>query len=115
MSVCFETHGHEDKFWNLGPMPSAQGDPAPPLAASTANARTNEKLSHESSRRERSAKGQGGSRLPPGRLFRVLQEPRGGGDAQARRFAGRLTWRRDRPNRRRDRPNLCRFAGWPTS
>ena len=22
MSVCFETHGHEDKFWNLGPMPT---------------------------------------------------------------------------------------------
>ena len=22
MTVCFETHGHEDKFWNLGPMPS---------------------------------------------------------------------------------------------
>ena len=22
MAVCFETHGHEDKFWNLGPMPS---------------------------------------------------------------------------------------------
>ena len=21
MSVCFETHGHEDKFRNLGPMP----------------------------------------------------------------------------------------------
>ena len=21
MSVSFETHGHEDKFWNLGPMP----------------------------------------------------------------------------------------------
>ena len=24
MSVCFETHGHEDKFWNLGPMPTVQ-------------------------------------------------------------------------------------------
>ena len=23
MSVCFETHGHEDKFWNLGPMPDS--------------------------------------------------------------------------------------------
>ena len=22
MTVCSETHGHEDKFWNLGPMPS---------------------------------------------------------------------------------------------
>ena len=24
MSVSFETHGHEDKFWNLGPMPTGQ-------------------------------------------------------------------------------------------
>ena len=22
MAVCLETHGHEDKFWNLGPMPT---------------------------------------------------------------------------------------------
>ena len=24
MAVCLETHGHEDKFWNLGPMPSVE-------------------------------------------------------------------------------------------
>ena len=24
MSVCFKTHGHEDKFWNLWPMPTCR-------------------------------------------------------------------------------------------
>ena len=29
MSVCFETHGQEDKFWNLEPMPSDSTGIAP--------------------------------------------------------------------------------------